>query len=171
VQQIPKGDHTTGRGMAKFAMEPGTSVLRFTSLDANDEVLDRWTQDIDVPELEGAELALATPRFMLARSPFEFRALQSPETPPSASRRLRKSDRLLIEIEAYAHSATPELSVDLLNQQGESLVTLPVAAATSGKTRVEVPLQSLAPATYVLKITAKTADKRVEHHSPFRIVP
>jgi hypothetical protein len=126
---------------------------------------------VNVPELEGAELALATPRFLLARSPFEFRALQSPETPPSASRRLRKSDRLLVEIEAYARSGTPELSVDLLNQRGESLVTLPVPAAESGKARVEVPLQSLAPATYVLKITARSAERQAEHHSPFRIVP
>jgi VWFA-related protein len=171
IQQIPKGDATTGRAMAKFVMEPGTTILRFTSLDAANEVLDRWTQDVNVPELEGAELALATPRFLLARSPFEFRALQSPETPPSASRRLRKSDRLLVEIEAYARSGTPELSVDLLNQKGESLVTLPVPASASGKARVEVPLQSLAPATYVLKITARSAERQVEHHSPFRIVP
>ncbi len=171
AQQIPKGDTTTGRGMAKFSMEPGVTILRFTSLDASNEVLDRWTQDVNVPELEEAELALATPRFLLARSPFEFRALQSPKTPPSASRRLRKSDRLLVEIEAYSRAETPELSVDLLNQKGESLVTLPVPATTSGKARIEVPLQSLAPATYVLKITAKTAEKRAEHHSPFRIVP
>lgn len=172
VQEIPKGDAATGRAMAKFAMAPGTkSLLRFTSVDEAGEVLDRWTQDIAVPGFEGEELSLATPRFMLARSPFEFRALQLPDTPPSASRRLRKSDRLLIEIEAYARLDTPELTVDLLNQRGESLVTLPVPASASGKTRVEVPLQSLAPATYVLKITARTADKRAEHHSPFRIVP
>jgi VWFA-related protein len=171
IQQIPKGDAATGRAMARFAMAPGTTILRFTSLDADNEVLDRWTQDVNVPELEDVELALATPRFMLARSPFEFRALRSPETPPSASRRLRKSDRLLIEIEAYARSETPELSVDLLNHKGESLVTLPVPPAADGKARVEVPLQSLAPATYVLKITAKTGEKRAEHHSPFRIVP
>jgi VWFA-related protein len=171
IQQIPKGDPATGRGMARFAMAPGTAILRFTSLDADNEVLDRWTQDVNVPELEGVELALATPRFMLARSPFEFRALQAPDTPPSASRRLRKSDRLIVEIQAYARAEAPELSVDLLNQKGESLVTLPVPAARSGKARVEVPLQSLAPATYVLKITARTADKHAEHHSPFRIVP
>jgi len=171
VQQIPKGDPTTGRAMAKFTMGPGTTILRFTSVDADGDVLDRWTQDVAVPEFEGEELALATPRFMLARSPFEFRALRSPNTPPSASRRLRKSDRLLVEIEAYTLGEAAKLSVDLLNQKGESLITLPLPASASGKTRVEIPLQSLAPATYVLKITARTADKRAEHHSPFRIVP
>jgi VWFA-related protein len=171
VQQIPKGDPATGRSMAKYTMSPGATILRFTSLDQDNQVLDRWTRDVNVPELEDVELALATPRFMLARSPFEFRALRSPDTPPSASRRLRKSDRLLVEIEAYAHSETLELSVELLNQRGESLVTLPVPAAEAGKARLEVPLQSLAPATYVLKITAKTAERRAEHHSPFRIVP
>ena len=171
AREIPKGNTVTGRAMARFAMEPGARILRFTSLDADNEVLDRWTQDINVPELEGAELALATPRFLLARSPFEFRALQSPEAVPSASRRLRKSDRLLVELEAYSRSGSPELSVELLNQKGGSLVTLPIAANASGRVLVEVPLQSLAPATYVLKVTAQTADKRAEHHSPFRIVP
>jgi hypothetical protein len=84
---------------------------------------------------------------------------------------LRKSDRLLVELAAYSAGGTPELVLELLNQKGESLVTLPVPASPSGRPRVEIPLQSLAPATYVLKVTAKTADKQVEQHSPFRIVP
>jgi hypothetical protein len=60
----------------------------------------------------------------------------------------------------------------LLNQKGESLVALPVPAPPGGgKPRLEIPLQLLAPATYVLKVTAKTAEKQVEQHAPFRIVP
>ena len=34
-----------------------------------------------------------------------------------------------------------------------------------------MPLQSLAPAVYVLQVRAKTADDAVEQHVPFRIVP
>jgi hypothetical protein len=48
---------------------------------------------------------------------------------------------------------------------------LPVAVAQSGKSRIEIPLQSLAPATYVLKVVAKAADKQAEQHVPFRVVP
>jgi hypothetical protein len=135
-------------------------------------VLDRWPEDVTIPAMASQPLVLATPRFLLARSAFELRALQSsPEATPAASRRLRKTDRLLVELEYYCAAGTPELVAELLNQKGESLVTLPVPAATANKTRFEIPLQSLATAVYVLRVSAKTADKQVEQHVPFRIVP
>jgi VWFA-related protein len=163
---------TEAASFAKLSLPPGRSILRFTSYDREGEVLDRWTQDIAVPDLATVPLALATPRFLLARSAFELRALQSAAEPvPAATRRLRKSDRLLVELEAYSAAGTPELTLELLNQKGDSLVTLPVPAATSAKRRVELPLQLLAPATYLLKVTAKSADQQVEQHAPFRIVP
>jgi hypothetical protein len=101
-----------------------------------------------------------------------LRALQNaPQTAPTATRRLRKSDRLLVEVEAHSVSGEPEIVAELLNQKGTSLVTLPVPALTNNKARFEVPLQSLAPAVYVLRIRAKNADKQLEQHAPFRIVP
>jgi VWFA-related protein len=170
-QPIPRGE-SGARGSAKFAMAPGKSILRFTSYDAAGELLDRWAHDVSVPNLASDAVALATPRFLLARSPFELRALLStPNATPAASRRLRKSDRLLVELEAYAPNGRPELSIELLNQRGVSLVSIPVPDAESGRPRVEIPLQSLAPAVYLLKVTAKTADDRAEQHAVFRIVP
>jgi VWFA-related protein len=170
AQQIPRRTNTSGS--ARLSLAPGKTVLRFTSYDGAGEVLDRWLHDISVPDFAAATLALATPRFLLARSAFELKTLRSSaDAAPAASRRLRKSDRLLVEIEAYSTGATPEITVELLNQKGDSLVTLPVPAAESGWPRLEIPLQSLAPATYLLKVVARTADKHVEQHSPFRIVP
>jgi VWFA-related protein len=169
-QQIPRGE-SAARASARFAMEPGKSLLRFTSYDGDGELLDRWANEVTVPDFSGP-VTLATPRFLLARSPFELRALLSaPAATPTASRRLRKSDRLLVELEAYAAAGPPDLALELLNQKGESLVSIPVAAPASGHPRVEIPLQSLAPATYVLKVIARTADHRAEQHVPFRIVP
>jgi VWFA-related protein len=162
---------TTG-AKGRFSLQAGKAILRVTTYDANGEVLDRWTQDVIVPGFDGSPLALATPRFLLARSAFELKALRSaPNAAPAASRRLRKTDRLLVELEAYSEGGTPELVLELLNQKGDSLVTLPVPASPTGKPRVEIPLQSLAPATYVLKVIAKTADNMVEQHASFRIVP
>ena len=170
AQRIPPRTNTSGS--ARLSMPPGRTTLRFTSFDSAGEVLDRWVQDIAVPDFAAATLALATPRFLLARSAFELKALRSaPDAAPAASRRLRKSDRLLVELEAYSTGGSPEITVELLNQKGESLVTLPVPADPSGRPRLEVPLQSLAPATYLLKVSARTADKHVEQHAPFRIVP
>jgi hypothetical protein len=50
-------------------------------------------------------------------------------------------------------------------------VTLSVPAAASNKARFELPLQSLAPAVYILKVRVQTADKDTEQLVPFRIVP
>ncbi len=171
-QSIPRRETATTPATARFALSPGRSVLRFTSYDAKNEVLDRWPEDVSVPAIAKQPLALATPRFLLARSAFELRALQTTaQATPAASRRLRKTDRLLVEIECYSAAGAPELVAELLNQKGDSLVTLPVPAATENKVRVEVPLQSLAPAVYVLRVRAMNADKQVEQHVPFRIVP
>jgi VWFA-related protein len=171
AQQIPRGA-SAARASAKFGLPPGKAMLRFTSYDEHGELLDRWANEITVPDFGSEPVTLATPRFLLARSPFELRALlTTPQATPTASRRLRKSDRLLVELEAYASTGAPELSIELLNQKGESLVTLPVPAVSTGNPRVEIPLQSLAPATYVLKVAAQTAEHRAEQHVPFRIVP
>ena len=170
-EQIPRGD-AAARASGKFAMQAGNAILRFTTYDAKGELLDRWANEIAVPDYAAKPLSLASPRFLLARSPFELRALLStPDATPTASRRLRKSDRLLVELQAYAASGEPELSIELLNQKGASLITIPVPTAPTGRPRVEIPLQSLAPATYVLKVTAKTAGQQAEQHVPFRVVP
>jgi VWFA-related protein len=172
AQSIARRESAGGPAVGRFALPPGKTILRFTSYDAKGEVLDRWIEDLSVPAFPGDELALATARFLLARSAFELRALQSAaETTPAASRRLRKTDRLLVELEYYSPSGDAELVTELLNQKGEALVTLPVPAAEGNKARVEIPLSSLAPAVYVLRVRAKTADKQVEQHIPFRIVP
>jgi VWFA-related protein len=171
AQTLPRREGSTAAAAARFRLPPGKSTLRFTTYAADGEVLDRWVEDVDVPELGGA-VSLATPRFLLARSAFELRALQNaPDTPPSATRRVRKSDRLLVELEAYSQTGSPELVAELLNQKGDSLVTLPVPALSANRTRFELPLQSLAPAVYVLRVRAKTADAQAEQLAPFRVVP
>ena len=171
AQSVPRKDAVTTPASAKFELSPGKNVLRFTSFDAQGDVLDRWPEDVTVPSMNAA-LALATPRFFLARSPFELRAIQTgKELSPAASRRLRKTDRLVVEIEYYSGGPAPEVVAELLNQKGESLVTLPVPAATSNKSRFEIPLQSLAAAVYVLRVHAQTPADAVEQLVPFRIVP
>jgi VWFA-related protein len=170
AQSVPRKDAVTTPAAAKFQLSPGKNVLRFTSFDSHGEVLDRWPEDVAVPAMNGA-LALATPRFFLARSAFELRALQTaPDPAPAATRRVRKTDRLLVELE-YSAAGNTELVAELLNQKGDSLVTLPVPAPVNDKARFELPLQSLAPAVYVLKIQLRNGDKAVEQFAPFRVVP
>jgi VWFA-related protein len=171
-QTLPRREGATAAAAARFVLPAGRSTLRFTTFDEDGEVLDRWTEDLNVPALATASLSLATPRLLLARSAFELRALQSaPDTAPTATRRVRKTDRLLVELEAHSAAGVPELVAELLNQKGEPLVTLPVPALSNNKARFELPLQSLAPAVYVLRVRAKNADAQVEQLAPFRVVP
>jgi len=172
AQSISRRETPSAPAAARFMLSSGKALLRFTSFDAQGEVLDRWPVDFSVPAIGKEPLALATPRFYVARSAFELRGLrEAPDASPSATRRLRKTDRLLVELEYYSAGPPPELVAELLNQKGESLVTLPVPTGTGNKTRFEIPLQSLATAVYVLKVGARTPDHVVEQHVPFRIVP
>jgi VWFA-related protein len=167
----------TGTGdipaLASFELEPGPMALRFTSRDADDDTLDRWVQQQFVPDLDGTPLSLATPRFYRARSPFEFRAIRTdPEPTPTASRRFRRTDRVVVEVSAVAApGATVAVTADLLNADGQVLVELPVPALERGTTRLELPISSLAQATYVLRFTATSGEHEAQQRDAFRIVP
>ncbi|MGQ0733197.1 MAG: VWA domain-containing protein, partial [Acidobacteriota bacterium] len=158
--------------MARLAMAPGKTLLRFTTFDSEGDVLDRWPEEVTVPTVGEAPLSLATPRLLLARSAFDLRALRNAtDAVPTASRRFRKSDRLLVELEYYSADGVPEVVVDLLNQKGEPLVTLPLPAPIGNRVRFEVPLQSLAASVYVMRFGVSTATHQAREHVSFQIVP
>jgi VWFA-related protein len=63
--------------VASFDLEPGPIALRFTVFNGDGQTIDRWVQPTVVPDSADLPLVLATPRFLRARSPFEFRALNA----------------------------------------------------------------------------------------------
>jgi VWFA-related protein len=157
-----------------FDVTPGESfVLRFAALDADGEVIDRWTQPVEVPPFGGNDSALmSTPRVFRAQSAFEARALASGAArAPSASRRFRTTDRVFVEVDCYvAPGQTPSVVVDLLNGKGELLTALPPPAVTNGRARVSLPISSLAPSTYVLRLTARAGDRESQERIAFQVV-
>jgi hypothetical protein len=159
---------------ASFDVAPGVEiVLRLAVIATDGTILDQWDQEVTVPRLDGNELALGTPRFLRARSAFEARALEDGrDPPPTASRRFRQSDRVVVEIECYAPEDQPAtVSAQLLNGKGTSLIELGVPPMVAGRTRVVLPLSSLAPSTYVLRIDARAGEHDVQHRAAFQIVP
>jgi hypothetical protein len=158
--------------IATFDLKPGQTTLRFTVIGADGGVIDQWPERIAVPVLS-ADLALATPRFLRARTAFELRALETnPNPTPAAARRLRLTDRVLVEVECYSLDGAPvDLTAELLNQEGKVLVGLPVPALKDGKTRIALPLTSLARSTYVLRIQAKSGKLEARQLASFEIVP
>jgi len=164
------GETATAAG---FDLAPGTAALRLTAYDAGGDVVDRWTEPVELPAFDAAPVALATPRFLVAHSAFDFRALRTnPDPVPEASRRFRPTDRVFLDVTAYpAAGETPAVTVELLGSQGASLVTLPVPALDAGRARVELPVRSLAQGTYVVRVRATLGDQAVERLEAFRVVP
>ena len=164
------GDHAEA---ANFDLAPGTLALRLTAYGADGNVVDRWTQPVELPAFGAAPVALATPRFLVAHSPFEYRALgNTPDPAPEASRRFRSTDRVLVDLAAYASAgANPTVTAELVGSQGAVLVNLPMPALDAGRARIEIPVRSLAQGTYVLRVRAAVGDDVVERLEAFRVVP
>ncbi|MDP1568926.1 MAG: VWA domain-containing protein [Vicinamibacterales bacterium] len=159
--------------MAHFDLDPGTWSMRLTARDAEGATIDRWVQPLVVPDLVDQPLLISTPRFLRARSPFELRALRANPSPsPTASRRFRRTDRVLVDIGVVIAPGVPvDLVTELLNTEGKVLAPLPVSPPEDGLSRLELPLSSLAQGTYLLRIRAKAGEYEVQQHDAFRIVP
>ena len=158
---------------ATFDMRQGTRfVLRFTAVGDDDEVVDQWTQPITVPGLVRDGLIVSTPRLFRARTPFEARAITSgTDRAPSATRRFSARDRVFVEVEGRRTGGEETVvTAQLLNSSGQALVDLPVPALVNGKARLSLPIASLAPSTYVLRLTTRAGDREVQDRIAFQVV-
>ena len=157
--------------MARFDFPGGRQRLRFTSLTASGEVIDRWVQAQAVPDFSKDTLVLATPKILRAKNMLEFRAIEAnPAASPTATTRFGPTDRILIELEVQApDGATPQVKIDLLNAKGDFLQTLQTLTVTGGKTRMPLPVGSLANSTYVLRVEATAGDQSAQQWVAFRV--
>jgi hypothetical protein len=162
-----------GERVATFDLPPETkTTLLFTARSASGDIVDQWRQGVEVPRLTGSPVALSTPRFLRARSAFEARALdRGVEPPPTASRRFRKTDRVIVDVECYADGDAATVTAQLLNGRGERLVDLTGPASSNGRSRFTLPLSMVAPGTYVLRLQARAGDHDTYQRSAFRVVP
>jgi hypothetical protein len=77
---------------------------------------------------------------------------------------------VLVEIECQAAGgATPQVKVDLLNAKGDLLRTLDTPPLVDGRTRMPLPVGSLANSTYVLRIEATAGEHAAQQWVAFRI--
>jgi hypothetical protein len=149
----------TAPRIAEFRLRSGTQALRVTVRDARGETIDRWTQSLSVAEPESTVVFLGTPMVFRTRTAAEFRALRLQATPvPSASRRFRRTDRLRVDVPLGPSDITAEVVARLTNSQGQVLATLPASKADGSAIRIDLPLASLAPSTYTIRIEARLGD-------------
>jgi len=156
--------------MAHFEWPAGRQRIRFTSLTAAGETIDRWVQMQAVPDLSKSPLVLATPRFLRARNMIELRAIEANPTPsPTSTMRFGATERVLVEIEYTAGGETAQIKVDLLNAQGDVLRALDTPAPSNGRLRMPLPVSSLANSTYILRVTATAGEHSAEQWVAFRV--
>jgi VWFA-related protein len=155
---------------ANFLFAAGRQRVRFTSLAANGDIIDRWVAVQPVPDLRSKPLVLSTPRFLRARNMIEFRAIEAnANAAPTAATRFTPTDRVLVELEAQAPDGTaPEIKVDLLNAKGDVLRALEVPPVSGGKVRMPLPVAALANSTYVLKVEAIAGSDSAQQWVAFR---
>ena len=159
-------------GIVRFNAPPGTLDLRLTIEGDGTGTLDVEDRDLVVPDLSAPEIALTTPKIWVARTAREFTALTSAESAaPVATREFRRTDRLLIRFEALAPgTATPTVTAQLLNQQGNKMSDVTVTATAGQPSSIDLPLANLAAGQYLLEITANgDGHKPVSELVAFRV--
>jgi VWFA-related protein len=144
--------------IAAFSLKPGPAALKVTLRSAGGAVIDRWTQSLAVPNYAEASLKIGTARIFRTRTLAESKAFDAdPEPTPTASRRFRRTDRLVIDVPFASDLGEPTVEAKLTNRDGKELADLPLAkGGPEGVARVILPLASLAPSTYTVRVQVNT---------------
>jgi VWFA-related protein len=139
--------------VASFQLKPGAAALKVTLRSEGGAVLDRWTQSLAVPDYALASLKIGSARVFRTRTPAEARAFEADSQPtPTASRRFRRTDRLVIDVPYVADVGGAQVEATLTNREGKALAPLTLAKGPDGVARVVLPLASLAPSTYTVRV-------------------
>lgn len=154
----------------RFPTSPGRLRTFATVKNAAGEELDSWSRDTVVPAVNSQQVG--TPVVFRPASVLQYRALMAgTDLPPSAVRRLRRTDRAIVRLSLGAHLQAP-VDVQLLNRQGVPLKTLAAASApVPGQVQLELPLRSLAFADYLLRFTVTMPAGKVSRIVAFSLVP
>jgi VWFA-related protein len=171
----PPANGAAGPWQVRFPMTPGRQKLRIRATGPDDDIVDEWTQQVDVPDLASNPPTLGTLRMYRATTPAQWRALVASQdgVAPAASRTFRRTDRVLVTVPLYADSPDASLRAELVNPQGKTLLTLPVdRSGANGVPHVELPLANLAQAEYVLRVAAERPGRDVASQTmAFAVVP
>jgi hypothetical protein len=164
--KVPTELATPGNGgIVRFQAPPGKIEMRLTIEGDGTGTLDSEDRDLMVPDLSAPEVMLSTPRVWFARNAREFNSITAGAPPaPTATRDFRRTDRLLVRLDAYAPAAAPTtVTAQLLNQQGTKMSDILVVPPTDtvSSYSIDLPLANLAAGQYLLEITGKS-----EGHKP-----
>ena len=169
VSAVGASGSSNGRSLAQFDAAPGRVLIDIKILDAKGVVLDSDARDVDVPKLENPRGTILSPALLRVASAREFREVRNdPNAAPVPSRDFRRTERLLLRVPAYDASGTPmPVDATLLNRWRQPMRALPAMSDSpqEGITQFEVPLASLAPGEYTIRLIAGA----LSEHVTFRV--
>ena len=186
--RVPEPSSRAGRGTGRrrreaaapppvtrveFEADPGTLQLSLAIEGEGGEVLDRDRDEIEIPDFTGPDVVLGSPSFVRARNALELRELVDDfAVVPTASREFRRTDHLLVRVDAHAPGgAPPSVEARLLNRRGDSIYALDVQPAADGRPfQVHVAPVSLPPGEYLIELRAASPTDEVTRLLAFRLV-
>ena len=158
---------------AVFEVEPGPLQLDLSIHSLSGGVIDNDILHFVVPNFTGTEVSLGSPRVFRAQNAFEMRQLRAnPDPIPETGREFRRTDRLLVQVDAYGPGAVgPDVTAKLLNRGGQSMADLPVQVPVGDAAYrvLDLPLASLAPGEYLIELTATIGDGTAQQLIAIRV--
>ena len=146
-------------GIVRFQAPPGKLDVRLTIEGDGTGTLDTEDRDLVIPDLSAPEVILSTPKVWFARNAREFTSLTTGAPPaPTATREFRRTDRLLVRLDAYApgeraddrdRAAAESAGHEDDGRPGRPRRPTPVP----DRIRSILPLANLAAGQYLLEIT------------------
>ena len=168
--QVPARRNDSPR--AEFEADPGAIEFNVAIEDEYGDVIDRAVNEVMIPYFTGVDVALSTPAVLRARNALAMRQfIADPDALPTASRYFRRTDELLVRVEAYAPGDTPPVvTAQLLSREGTSMRELPIEQpAAGGPFELTLQLASFPRGDYLIEISAAAGDDVATTLIAFRI--
>jgi hypothetical protein len=159
-------------GRINFTAPPGTVRLQVMGENAAGQRVERADEATEVPDFTAVGPLISTPMVFRGRTVRELQQVRAAEQPmPAIGRDFSRTERLLIRFHAYgAAGTTPTVTMRLLNNLGKQMAALPPPTRTAdGTLELELGLGGLAPAEYLVEITAEDQTGKQQSLIAFRV--
>ena len=162
-----------GPSSVSFDVDPGNLQVRISVQDARGEVLDTDLRDFKIPDMTTPQVALGTPAVLRSANAREFQALNAnPSAVPTASREFRRTERLLVRVQAFAPGTeTATVSARVLNRGGNPMADIEARppAETTPYWQIDLPLAGFAAGEYLIEVKAKAGAGEATELIPLKI--
>ena len=160
---------------ATFEAPMGPVQVDMKILDAKGVVLDTDSRDVTVPTLRKDSPTIFPPAVIRTQSARDFReAVGSPIATPRRIRDFLRTDRLIIRVPAVDAAGTPvAVTGTLLNRWRQPMrrnAGARAVAVDAFPTQFDLPLASLAPGEYTIRLTVTHSGGSISEHVTFRVL-